>query len=324
MKKFACLLLFALLLNGCDDGDLTPEIIDFSDPSIKIQNCTDTYELLYKLKNQESLLLQMPENTLKNQVGEQVFDINNSTFKLVYRAYDGAVTTANICDAIRPSTPNTTNEWYAEGGKITISTKTVTDLNEADNSTRITGYAHTITITNISYSKPPSNQVQPELVFGTFETAAAELNLSFTEAPKQCPVSKQIYTFNSGNMTSLTIDNPDGLIVNEATPPGQPRTRLINAPTSNSVTYTVFSGGIINDTYFCNTTTPTTPTIKETWKGVNGVDNQSGIIEVTTTTLGGNAFKHVIVLKNVSLTNGNASFNLGNNYLFGELITSNN
>ncbi|MEL1255506.1 hypothetical protein AAEO57_17070 [Flavobacterium sp. DGU38] len=323
MKKYACLLLFALLLNGCDDGDLTPEIIDFSDPSIKIQNCTDTYELLYKLKNQESLLLQMPENTLKNEVGEQVFDINNTTFKLVYRAYDGPVATANICDAIRPSTPNTTNEWYALGGKITISTKTVTNLNQTDNSTRITAYAHTITITGITYSKPAGDQVQQEIVFGTFETDATDLNLTFTEAPKQCPVSKQIYTYNSGNMTSLTIDNIDsGLIVNEATPVGQPRTGLINAPTSNSVTYTVY-GGFINDAYFCNTTAPTTPTIKETWKGVNGVADKSGIIEVTTTTLG-NAFKHVIVLKNVELTNGNASFNLGNGFVFGELITTNN
>ncbi|WP_163411153.1 hypothetical protein [Flavobacterium ajazii] len=313
MKKYACLLLFALLLNGCDDGDLTPEIFDFTD--VSIQNCTDTYELLYKLKNQESLLLQMPEETLINEVGDQEFDINNSTFKLVYRTYNGTVATANICDAIRPSTPNVTNELYAISGKIKISTTATYTTNTTENSTRISGYSHIISFEDVTYSQSAGDQIGPSFVFGTFVTDADDLNLTFKEAVDQCTDSKQVYNYNTGNATSFTIDNIESsLIVNEATPAGQPRTGLISS-TNNLVTYKIYEG-LITDTYFCNTTTPSTPAVKETWKGLNG-----GVIEVTTTTLG-TAFKHVIVFKNVELTNGNVSFSLGSSFLYGELITN--
>ncbi|MCI9844944.1 hypothetical protein [Flavobacterium pectinovorum] len=329
MKKYACLLLFALLLNGCDDGDLTPETIDFDDPSIKIEYCTNTYELLYKLKSQESLLLQMPKDILKNQAtaddAPQTFAINTSTHRLFYRTYDGTVAKANICDAIRPSSPNITDEWYALGGTIVIHTKPKYDVNVTENSTRIVGYTHSISFKNLSYSKPAGVQVGPNFVFGDIDTDFDDLDLTFGDEKVETCTSatngKIVYNFN--DLTSLTINNIDpDLIANEVTPLGTPRTRLISA-TQNKVIYNVYNGLIPTD-YFCKTPVPATPAITQTWTGLDGVAGESGIIEVTTTSVGPNVFKHIIVLKNVILDNGNVNFKLGRSFLLGELQTESN
>ncbi len=89
MKKYASLLLFALLLNGCDDGDLTVETIDFKD--IVATTCDPTTNtLIYKLKPQESLLLQMPPNSLKNDATVDgkplIYDIDDKTYPLLLQS----------------------------------------------------------------------------------------------------------------------------------------------------------------------------------------------------------------------------------------------
>ncbi|MDI1306166.1 MAG: hypothetical protein PSX42_15170, partial [bacterium] len=60
----------------------------------------------------------------------------------------------------------------------------------------------------------------------------------------------------------------------------------------------------------------------EEWIAVAGVSNVSGIVEVTTTSFA-NGFKHTIVLKNVTMKKGNNDFKLGDNYIYGELLTAN-
>ncbi|GGF17175.1 hypothetical protein [Flavobacterium limi] len=325
MKKYACLLLFALLLNGCDDGDLTVETFDFDNPDIKIENCTDTYELLYKLKNQESLLLQMPEDKLENVAGEQTFDIDNINYRLVYRTYDGTVAKTNICDAIRPSLPNVTDEWYAKNGTIVIVTKAkYGPPNTTENSTRIVGYTHSISFKNLTYSKPAGKQVGPDFVFGDIDTTVDGLDLTFDESADLCTSTtngKVVYNFD--DVTSLMINNIDpALIANETTPSGTPRTGLIS-PTQNRVVYNVYNGFIPTD-YFCKTPIPSSPAITQTWTGLDGVAGQTGIIEVTTTSVGPGVFKHVIILRDVILDNGNVNFKLGNSFLLGELFTTSN
>lgn len=325
MKKYASLLLFALLLNGCDDGDLTVETFDFSE--VDATHCGDTYQLIYKIKNQESLLLQLPDETLENVVTEDgdpnIFDIDNSTYKLVYRTYDGTVTSSNICDAIRPATPNVIDEWYAASGLIEISTTANYTVNETENSTRISGYTHNIIFKNLTYSKPAGEQIGPSFTFGTIVTPAVGLNLDFKEAAEQCSTSKQVYNYSTGDGTSLTIDNIDSnLIVNEVTAPNSPRTALITS-TTNKVAYKVYEG-TLTSSYFCNTTTPATPAVAQVWNGENGVAGESGIIEVVTATLGPNIFTHTITLKNVILNNGNVNFKLGNSFLLGIITVDTN
>lgn len=302
------------MLNGCDDGDLTVEKIDFT--QVTAQTCSeDTYELLYKLKGQESLLLQMPEGTLKNETGVETFDINNSNYKLVYRAFDGTISNSNICDAIRPSLPNITNEWYATGGKIEITTTVNYTLNEATNSTRIAGYNHNIIIRNIVYSKPTGDQIdKTDLNFGDFTTKLGEtesLSLLFDESALLC--NQQVYNINGSE--SLSIENIDPtLIANTPTAPNTPRVGTISS-TTNKVVFKVYSNGTVTNDYFCATPTPSTPLVRETWIA------ESGTIEVETSTLANN-FKHIITFKNVKLTKGNVSFLLGNNFKSWELITT--
>ena len=76
-----------------------------------------------------------------------------------------------------------------------------------------------------------------------------------------------------------------------------------------------------NDDYFCSSPLPASPEINEEWLADDGVANTSGIIEVTTTTIG-TGFLHTIRLKDVSFRKGDNSFYYGNDILFGEVITN--
>jgi hypothetical protein len=98
------------------------------------------------------------------------------------------------------------------------------------------------------------------------------------------------------------------LIANEVTPLNTPRIGLISS-TTNSLTYRLFSGGVLTNSYFCNLVTPTTPSINQ-WNAVAGVSNTSGIISPTTTTSGPNTFKHTIT-KKVTFKRGNDDFFTG-------------
>ena len=154
--------------------------------------------------------------------------------------------------------------------------------------------------------------------FGDYVVSATALPLAFTKVLKQCPTSKRLYDKNSSEALILDIDPT--LIVNAATPLNTPRIGVIS-DTKNKLTYRLFSG-LLTDDYFCNTTYPTTPAVNEEWIAVAGVANVSGIIEVTTTVFG-NGFKHTVVIKKAKLQKGNSDFLLGDNYIYGELLTTN-
>ncbi|KRD58322.1 hypothetical protein ASE40_18485 [Flavobacterium sp. Root935] len=324
MKKYASLLLFAFLLNGCDDGDLTVETIDFE--SVTTSQACDplTNTLIYKLKNQEALLLQLPETAgIVNDPGTYEYPIDskgNGQYRVVYRAYDGAVATANICGAIPPSTPKVTEEWLATDGIITIETSQIEKPNTTDDGSRITGYDHSIIIKNVTFAKPSGNQTQAQYVFGTYSTTVTPASLVFKTNTNgtayECGDLKKVYNYN--NSFYLTIDDIDpALIVNTDTPANQPRTSLITA-SMNKVYYRTAKAetGSFSEAYICNPTS--TPAIDETWSGQLGVAGTSGIIEVTTTHVA-QVYTHTIVLRNVILEKGNSHFKLGSRFLLGNI-----
>lgn len=333
MKKYASLLLFALLLNGCDDGDLMVDTINFED-ILESQSCpTTTSEntLIYKLKPQEALMLQMPKiGGLIEDDTIYTRDINNSTFRVVYRAYDGAVVTNNICSTIPPSTPKVTEEWLATNGKINITSAALTTTNDTDGSSVITGYSNNIEFTNITFAKSSSSIPQTNILykFGTYSTTTkipASLIFRSTTV-NMCPINskasdiKQVYNYN--NSFYISIENiSSNLIVNQATEPGKPRTALISA-TNNKVFYrtTALDTGTLTDSYFCNSTPPVTPAIDQEWSGQLGVANVSGIIEVTTESAA-NIYTHKIVLKNVIMGKNHSKFKLGTSFVLGTLTT---
>lgn len=314
MKRVVSLLVFALLLNGCDDGDLIQEDISFED--VAAQNCT-TNDIIYKLKDSEALILEVLGFTFPTETISQELDINASN-RVLYRFYNGAVTSSTICETIPPATPIVMDQWTTSGGKIVINTTAIKTTNTTDNSTKITGYNHNITFKNITFVKSNGTQVYETFPFGDYIISATPLPFAFNKTLEQCSSSKQLYDYNSSEAIILDID--PALIVNEATPLNAPRTGLIS-DTKNKLTYRLFSG-LLTGAYFCNTTFPATPAVSEEWIAVAGVANESGIVEVTTATLGA-GFKHTVVLKKAKMKKGSSDFILGDNYIYGELLTTN-
>jgi len=314
MKRVLSLLVFAVLLCSCDDGDLIQEDIRFED--VVTQNCT-TNGIIYKLKDNEALILEVLGFTFPTETVSQQLDINASN-RVLYRFYNGAVTATTICESIPPATPIVVDQWTTSGGKIVINTTAIKTTNTTDNSTKITGYNHNITFKNITFVKSNGTQVYETFPFGDYVISATPLPLAFNKTLEQCSSSKQLYDYNSSEALILDID--PALIVNQVTPLNAPRTGLIS-DTKNKLTYRLFSG-LLTGAYFCNTTFPATPAVSEEWIAVSGVAKESGIVEVTTTSLG-TGFKHTVVLKKAKMKKGNSDFILGDNYIYGELLTTN-
>jgi hypothetical protein len=319
MKRFLSVLALTFAFNSCDDGDLTLETIDFE--AAATQSCT-TNDIIYKLKEKEALLFEIPKTSFENEPtnpnAPSTIDIDNSQYRVVYRFYNGAVAADNICNTIPPALPGVTDQWIATSGKIQIITTAVKTTNGTDNSTRITGYNHNIVFKNITFAKNNGTQVYETFPFGNYVTSATPLPFGFDKIAEQCPTTKQIYNYTSGE--SFTIDSIDpALIINTETPLNTPRTGLIGS-LKNILTYRLYSG-LLTSSYFCATTIPVLPAISEEWNAINGVAGLSGIIEVTTIKSGTTAFKHTIVIKNATLKKGNSEFRLGDSYIYGEFLT---
>lgn len=317
MKKVVGLLFLAFSLNACDDGNLTQENISFD--NIKTLSCANN-NIIYKLKPNESLIVEIPATsfgTEPNVVGSPTFIDINPTNRVVYRFYNGTITSSNICETIPPITPIVTDEWIGIAGKIQLFTTAIKSINTTDNSTRIIGYNHNIQFKNISFSKASGTQVYETFPFGDYTTSITQLPFQFDKTLDQCSVSKQIYNYNNSEALILNID--PALINSSVTPVNAPRTGIISN-TTNKLTYRLFSG-LLTSSYFCNTTDPINPAVSEEWYATTGVVSVSGIVEVTTTT-NGTGFKHTIVLKNTTMKKGNNDFKLGDNYLMGDLLTT--
>lgn len=319
MKKVVGLLFFLFVLNSCDDGNLVQEDITFENTAT--QSCS-TNNIIYKLKDKEALILEIPESSFINEPtlegSPRIINIS-STNRVVYRFYNGAVSANNICETIPPATPIVTDQWNATDGTIQIITSAVKKTDAVTGRTTITGYNHNVVFKNITFAKNNGTQVYETFPFGDYVTTATTLPFGFDETLEQCSSSKQIYNYTSSEALTLDID-PD-LIKNEITPLNSPRTGVIGT-SLNKLVYRLYSNGVLTPDYFCNTTLPILPSISQEWIAESGVTNVSGIVEVTTSKVL-ETYVHTIVLKKVIFTKGNSDFTLGNSYTYGELITTN-
>lgn len=319
MKKVVGLLFFLFVLNSCDDGNLVQEDITFENTAT--QSCS-TNNIIYKLKDKEALILEIPESSFVNEPtlegSPRIINIS-STNRVVYRFYNGAVSTNNICETIPPATPIVTDQWNATNGTIQIITSTVKSTDATTGRTKITGYNHNVVFKNITFAKNNGTQVYETFPFGDYVTTATPLPFGFDETLEQCSSSKQIYNYTSSEALTLDID-PD-LIKNEITPLNSPRTGVIGTAI-NKLVYRLYSNGVLTPDYFCNATLPILPSISQEWIAESGVTNVSGIVEVSTSKVL-ETYVHTIVLKKVIFTKGNSDFTLGDSYTYGELITTN-
>jgi hypothetical protein len=318
MKRILAALLLLFIFNACDDGDLKVDVIDFSD--VPAQKCSQK-DIIYKIKAAEMLLLVMPiaslptdETTVNNPLQLDI----NTTNKVIYRQFNGTVSADNICQDPPAATPIVIEEWTAISGIIQITTTAVKTI-DANNATRITGYKHNIVFKNITFQKPNGNQTYETYVFGDYSTTVSALAFGFDEELNKstCDNDNRIFDFNIGEAFILDVADYASLFENVITT--TPRIRYISA--ANKLSYRLYSNTIGN-TYFCATPTPATPILLQQWNAVDGVPDVSGIIEVTTSEVIGTGFQHTIRLKKVTLKKGNSNFTLGDNYLYGNLITS--
>ncbi|WP_136152371.1 hypothetical protein [Flavobacterium sangjuense] len=316
MKRILCALSLLLLITACDDGNLTVDVIDFSE--VTANKCS-TKDVIYKVKDGEMLFIEIPASAFPADVTPDGVPIQvaiNSTNKVTYRKYDGDVSANNICPTVPDATPNLKEEWNATAGTIQITSTAVKSTNSTDNSTRITGYTYNIVFKNITFQKPTGPQVYETFVFGNYATTVSQLAFGFNHEVDKSACSNKVYDFSGGEVFTLDVADYDVLFASEVTT--TPRTRLISA--TNKLSYRLYSGTITDD-YFCAVTIPTTPTLSQQWDAVDGIEATSGIIEVNTTSLGSD-FLHTIRLKKVTLKKGNSEFSLGDDYLFGTLITN--
>jgi len=148
-------------------------------------------------------------------------------------------------------------------------------------------------------------------------TPATSLPFAFDKTLDQCSTSKQIYNHNSSEALTLDIDPLllSTAVINVA------KTGLISA-TVNKLQYRLFSG-LLTDAYFCISPEPTTPILSEEWNAAAGIQDASGIVEVTKTTDVPGVFKYTIVLKKVTFKKGITDFYLGDSYEYGVLLLPN-
>lgn len=324
MKKILGLLFLTILLNGCDDGDLTIEKIDFA--TVTANSCGET---IYKLNGNEAMYIKIPTslNAFTNDVTisnePRVIPISGSV-SVTYRAYDGAPSAANICSSPGPIAPIATTEWIATAGNIEISTTAIYSTSETTAATRISRYVHNIVFKNIVFSKPSGTQIYETFNFGSYNTTPTLLPFNFSpDDIKLCSSNQTLYNARTNGIESLFIQNFDANLL-ATTNLGVVKTGLISS-TSNKLVYQLFSTALStanNDDYFCESTLPDVPAINETWIAQNGVADVSGKIEVTTTT-NGSGFLHTIILKAVTFQKGNSTFYYGDAILLGNLLTTN-
>lgn len=171
MKKVFGLLVCALLLSSCDDGDIVLQSFNFG--TAAIQKCSDK-EVLFKTNSEELLLMDIPASYFLNEVtpdGSPRIVTISSVNKIFYRKYSGTVSNSTICSDIPPASPTVLNEWTAaEGGTIQIITTEKTTTNQTTGEVTVTGYNHQIKFINVQFVGSNDSFVFDEYLFGTHTT----------------------------------------------------------------------------------------------------------------------------------------------------------
>lgn len=318
MKKLLVLLIFVSLLNSCDDGNMEVQSFDFT--AVSTNKCgAEADFFIYKITGNEALIIKVNEDVFENRVGTDSIEIpTNAT--LIYRVYDGPVTTATLCSTVPASTPKVVEEWTSTGGEMKIITNAVKTVVEATGSSRITGFNHTISLTDVTFNTGNGEQRNDVIPFGTYLTTPTNVVGTFGVELNRCD-NNMIYSITNNQVLALSLDAATyaDLFADVPTTVGSPKTALLNA--TNTMNVRIFSlAGL--ETVICGDPA-SLPTVIQRWNAEAGVANVSGIISVETTT-NGSGFDHTVTLKNVIFQNPEdlLEFTFGTSYIFGK-YTSN-
>lgn len=173
MKKLFGILVCALLLSSCDDGEIVLQSFNFD--NVEIQKCSNSSKnVLFKINKEEMLLLDIPASYFPNEItpeGEPRIVTISSTDRVLYRKYSDNVSNTSICPDVPPASPTVLNEWTAtNGGTIQIISTARTTTNEVTGEITVTGHNHQIKFINIQFVGSSDSFVFDEYLFGTHRT----------------------------------------------------------------------------------------------------------------------------------------------------------
>ena len=316
MKKIFCLVATLILIAGCDDGDMGYKTFDFSnvDPVSCTNNTDDvstTSETYYKITGTEGLVLVLAKGTLVNALNidpdtqENVPRVVNlgGTNTLTY--YDFATKpTGSLCTKSDLPAAKENGIWTGQG---TLSI--LTELNTDQETGKLLGYQHTITLTNISF-----NQGDEKITIVNSEFGAIDKDFDFdfdfeqegTDVPnvEKCTNNTSlIYTRKSERTLSLELADFDTLFNNET----GTDTIDLEGNTEDVVLFNIYKTTATSSNV-CNqgSQVPSLPIQK--WQMIGGQ------ILITTTETGG-IYNHDIYLKDAVFRN-----TLGDLFLLNDII----
>jgi len=325
------LLLFVLcfFISSCDDGSVDQVSFTFNDSLAGVCRSGTSAFFIQKTQDNRAIIIQVPESNFQNRltadlpVQPQPLTINGSSIRLIYREYSGPITGTILCSVIPEAEPVVTREREATAGTLRITTTAIKTEPNADGVTQITHFLHTLTFSDLTFDLGEGNtQVNEQIAPIQFQTPATSFtNFSGLPGVESCTNDNTVL-FKYQVDQSLVLDLSDADFATLFSSEPGPKSVLFSDSTRLKHTFYNTTINTLSDTYFCSNPLPALPPVIEEFQAVNGILNQSGIIQVTTLP-STNGFKHTIVLLNVRLANGSLTRQLGNSFIFGEFETSN-
>nr|WP_314289493.1 hypothetical protein [uncultured Capnocytophaga sp.] len=166
-KILLLVFIIGLFIVACNDGNLEVETISFENTDVLSCSTNDTTAtFLFKYNQKQALILTLPTGVLENKEKTVTGSIP-SNYKLYYRTFSEAVSTAYFCATYPPATPNVISEIQATGGTITIATRPIYD----ETTGALLRYDHQISISNLVLVNTEGNKVvDSNFIFGTYRT----------------------------------------------------------------------------------------------------------------------------------------------------------
>lgn len=149
-----------MVLFSCNDGNFEIPSMEFE---ASISECGDL--LLYRLNNAktEVIALSLSEDLLPTEEKAITISLGSST-TVTYLIFDTKVGTSYFCNDIPPTTPKVLQNYTATNGNIIINTTPITDV---DNT--VTGYSHTIVLTDLILNNGSEKLGFESFDFGTIQ-----------------------------------------------------------------------------------------------------------------------------------------------------------
>lgn len=121
-RSLAILFFLSFLFQSCNDGDIIITTFNFDDAELKTCGSAGNY-VFYKVNPdaQESLSLKLNlGQSIYNEPGEVIHNLNGSNILVNYRTYDGLLGNNYFCSNIPPTSPNVTVDYIATSGTAVV------------------------------------------------------------------------------------------------------------------------------------------------------------------------------------------------------------